>query len=177
MSNSKDWAHDLTSGIAAAMGWFDPPEVLDGVVLAKAIRTVAEATDELGHMLLLRSIADALDHPHAERRLRLVKAKPGRPESRERFERAMVVGPVVARLVLSGMKKEAAIQQAMSEYRLSRSAVVRSSSEYEEYRRVFDPAQRDSNDRRHMHDRVIELDEVKGRSIRRRKGAFRNPSN
>jgi hypothetical protein len=115
-------------------------------------------------MLFLRSMADALDHPAAERRLRLSKAKPGRP-SGELVERAFMVGPRVTKLVRDGVKKEAAIQQAMSDYGLSRSAVIRSTSQYEDYRRIFEPGDSDSILRNTAHDIVLEADERRGRLI------------
>jgi len=165
--DKKEWAHDLASGVAASFGWFDAPDVVDERLLAQALRNVAADCDNLGHTLLLRSVADALDHPNAEKRLRLGKSKPGRPSSGELFERAFMVGPSVIKLVMAGVKKEAAIQQAMTEFGLSRSAVIRCSSEYEDYRRIFEPGQRDTEARKVMHDTLLALDEVKARSTQR----------
>lgn len=136
--SARDWAHDLSSGVAAALDLFDPPDQIDEALLARVLRQIADEGDSLGHSLFLRSVADALDHPNADRRLRLGKAKRGRPADRSAaLDRAMLIGPIVARRVARGWKKEAAVQEVMSGLHLSRSAVLRSCAEYDRLRPIF----------------------------------------
>lgn len=170
---SRKWAHDLAVGIAATFDWFDAPKVVDEALLARAIRQVVTECDDLGYSLLLRSVADALDHPNALRRLRLGRAKSGRPNSGELFDRALMVGPYVTKRLREGVKKESAIQEAMDDFGLSRSAVMRSTSDYEKYRLVFDRGQRETNSRTGMHDAMLAADETKARSLYRANPKFK----
>src|SRR5438094_551359 len=72
---NRDWAHDLSSGVAAALGLFDPPAKIDEAMLARVLRKAAAESDELGNALFLRAMADAFDHPSAPLRLRLGKSR------------------------------------------------------------------------------------------------------
>lgn len=142
LSGRREWAHALPESIAAALNLFDPPEVVDEALLAKVLRGIAFDLSALGHSLFLRALADALDHPKAEMKLTLSRGRRGRPGDKTKIERALAIGPFVARLVKRGWKKEAAVQQAMSQWRLSRAAVLRSCSEYRQLRPlVADPIQ------------------------------------
>lgn len=127
----KEWAHQLNTGIAAALGLFEPPDLVDEVLLASVLREVSSTCDVMGSQLFLRAMADALDNPSAALRLTLGKGRRGRPADTKKIERALEVGAQVTNLVREGWKKEAAVQEAMSALGLSRSAVLRSCAEYE----------------------------------------------
>ena len=121
----KEWAHSLDAGVAAALGLFDPPERIDENLLARVLRQMTGEVDSLGASLFLRALADALDNPQAELRLKLGKRGRGRPSDKAAVEKALATGARVTLLVNEGWKKEAAVQQVMSGTGLSRSAVLR----------------------------------------------------
>jgi len=147
--NERKWAHELGVGVAAALNLFDPPEDVDEALLARVLRGIAVNSDELGDALFLRAMADALDNPAAKRRLTLNNARAGRPpDTTGKFERALLIGGRVESLVGAGWKKEAAIQQVMSDLSLSRSAILRSCSEYRNWRPLMDDVQVSINSQR-----------------------------
>lgn len=133
-NGKREWAHELSVGIAAALNLFDPPEIVSEALLARVLRGIASEVADLGHSLFLRALADAFDHPKAKQRLTLSRARRGRPSDISKVERALAIGPFIERLVTRGWKKEAAVQQAMSELRLSRAAILRSCAEYKRLR-------------------------------------------
>lgn len=138
----RKWAHDLSSGVAAALSLFDPPEQIDEALLAQVLREVARDCDRLGHTLFLRALADALDHPSAAQRLRLGNSRRGRPPGKSQtLNRALTVGPLVFARLSRGWKKEAAVQDVMTALGMSRSAVLRCCSEYERLRPLLNPVQ------------------------------------
>lgn len=136
--NERGWAHELNTGIAAALGLFDPPETVDEKLLASVLRQVTNESDDLGGSLFLRALADAFDNPDAAFRLTLGKGRRGRPSDDKKVQRALAVGARVERLVRDGWKKEAAVHAAMGDFKLSRSAVLRSCAEYKKLRPLLD---------------------------------------
>lgn len=86
--SERGWAHELNTGIAAALGLFDPPDTVDEKLLASVLRQVANESDDLGGSLFLRALADAFDNPNAALRLTLGKGRRGRPsDTRKSNER------------------------------------------------------------------------------------------
>lgn len=140
-NNKREWAHDLPSGIAAALGLFDPPESLNEALLARVLRDIATRSDEIGDALFLRALADACDNTLAERRLTLGRLRRGRPQSSLKVDQALSIGTLVEQLVGQGWKKEAAVHEAMSAKKLSRSAVLRACAEYKKLRPIIDSIQ------------------------------------
>jgi len=130
LSGKREWAHELSVGIAAVLNLFDPPEVVDEAILARALREVASESSDLGQSLFLRALADSFDHPKALQKLTLSRGRRGRPTDERKVQRALGIGRFIEVLVRQGWKKEAAVQQVMSKLQLSRAAVLRSCSEY-----------------------------------------------
>lgn len=128
---------ELGIGVAAALGLFDPPKELDEKLLARVIRELANDINDLRYRMFLKALAAALDDPEAEMRLTLKMSRRGRVRTGGMVPRAFVIGPYVEKMVKSGWKKEAAVQQAMTAMKVSRSTVLRSCSEYKKLRLVF----------------------------------------
>lgn len=109
--------------------------------LAEALRKVAALNKRGVAFAFLLEMAKALESPDTGWSLKLGLAKRGKPpDLAGRFERARSVGALVDELVSTGCKKEAAVQEAMTAFGLSRSQVMRSLSDW---RRLKKPLLRD----------------------------------
>lgn len=99
--------------------------------IAAALRNIAAENKRLGHHAFLVELAHALDNPDSAWRLRLTRSERGKPADVDaRLNRAMLLGPLVKELVDAGWKKEAAVQQAMSQLGWSRAQVMRGLSDW-----------------------------------------------
>lgn len=128
--DDKSDAYDLRVGVAIARNDFDLVEKLDEPILAAALRSCA---DESQYPHLLYAMADALDHPDAEFRLRLVRNRKGRPNKRLREYDEAQSAYVAQRMAVAGVPLKAAVMDAMEHFNCSRATVLRSMKRQREW--------------------------------------------
>lgn len=123
--------------LGAALGVLDYVEIRDEFALAKLLRVVAEDADP-GVQLLLRSLADALDHPDAEISLKLLRSKGGRPaEEAKQFNLKFNIAFYVWQRQLLGDPTEAAVADAKEFWNCSRASIFRAISAFKGYESAF----------------------------------------
>jgi hypothetical protein len=120
---------ELRLGIAIARDDFDLTEKIDEATLADALRHDARALD---YPHLLRAVADALDSPDAEYRLRLVRTRRGRPVSRNGEADLRRAYFVEWRMRQARIPLKAAVMDAMDQFSCSRATVFRSLKRHRE---------------------------------------------
>ncbi len=113
---------ELRVGIAIARNEFDLVEKLDEKELADALRHDAR---ELEYPHLLLAVADALDNPEAEFRLRLVRSGRGRPKANNSEMHSRCASFVEWRVRHADIPLKAAVMDAMEQFDCSRATVFR----------------------------------------------------
>jgi hypothetical protein len=121
---SRPFVPSMRVGIAMMHDSLDLPERVDEAMLAAALRAIAPETDSyIGSYLAM--LADALDNPEAEYRLRLSRNRRGRPRRTETDADYMRAEFVEARMRAAGVPLKAAVMDAMDEFDCSRATVFR----------------------------------------------------
>jgi hypothetical protein len=115
---------DMRVGIAMMQDSLELPERVDEAMLAAALREVVpEADGYVGSFLAM--IADALDSPDAEYRLRIVRNRRGRPPKADTDADYMRAEFVEARMRAANVPLKAAVMDAMEQFDCSRATVFR----------------------------------------------------
>jgi hypothetical protein len=121
--------------VAISRDDFDLVEKLDEATLADALRHDAR---DLNYPQLVLAIADALDNPDAEYRLRLVRNRRGRPSTQNSDADLRRAYFVEWRMKNRDVPFKAAVMDAMVQFECSRATVFRSLKRRKELSKVIE---------------------------------------